>query len=112
MGSYGCAQGECHCPCHYMHEEHHHGDHGHCDHAHGEEMPSDYFLELADEAWEELLIDKIKAYILKTQNDRMEKLAKLVAEGNHHRWKNKMEKKQVHQAFMDEISNFFHESKK
>ncbi|VEB35208.1 hypothetical protein [Legionella cherrii] len=43
MGSYGCAQGECHCPCHYMHEEHHHGEHGHCDHAHGEEMPSDYF---------------------------------------------------------------------
>ncbi|CAM2876854.1 Uncharacterised protein [Legionella steigerwaltii] len=114
MGSYGCAQEKCHCPCHYMHEEHHH-EHDHChhgDHAHGEEMEAHYFLELADEAWEEVLKEKIKALILKNQGARLDKLAKIVAEGNHQRWKHRMEEKQGYTDFMEEICKFFHESKK
>ncbi|KTD70092.1 MULTISPECIES: hypothetical protein [Legionella] len=115
MGSYGCAQEHCHCPCHDMHEEHHHHEHGHChhgEHADGDDMKANYFLELADEAWEEVLKEKIKAHVMKTQGDRLDKLAQIVAEGNNHRWKNIMDKKQGYTDFMEEICKFFHESKK
>jgi len=108
MGSCGSNQEKHCCHNHFKHEEcHHHGEHDH-----GEEMEVDYFLELADEAWQEVLMDKIKAYILKTQNDRMDKLAKVIAEGNNHRWKNRMEKKQGCKDFMEELCKFFSHEKK
>ncbi|KTD33177.1 hypothetical protein Lnau_2825 [Legionella nautarum] len=102
MESNGCAQEQCSCPCHLSQEEcHHHGEHDH----------GNYFLELADEAWQEVLIEKIKEYILEKQNDQMVKLAKIIAEGNHQRWKNRMEKKQHNRDFMEEIRKFFSQSK-
>lgn len=106
MESYGCAQEKCPCSCHSQHEECHQGKHDH------EENKASYFLELADEAWEEVLKDKIKEYILKTQSDHMDKLAKIVAEGNNQRWKNRMEKKQGYKDFMEELCKFFSQSKK
>lgn len=75
-------------------------------------MKSHYFLELADEAWQEVLKDKIKDHILKTQNDRMTKLAKIIAEGNNQRWRNRMEKKQGCMEFQEELCEFFSQSKK
>ena len=100
-------QENCACPCHIKHHECCHGDHNF-----SAEMKANIFLGLADEAWQEVLKDKIKEYILKTQNDRMDKLAKIVAEGNHHRWINKMEKKQGCHDFMEEPCKFFEHSKK
>jgi len=75
------------CHEHVKQDEYHH------EHENWQEMKANYFLELADEAWEEILKDKIKEYILKTQNERMDNLAKVVAEGNAKRWKNRMEEK-------------------
>ncbi|KTD11883.1 hypothetical protein Lgra_1341 [Legionella gratiana] len=112
MGSYGCAEGKCPCPCH-KHEGCHDSEHHHCHHGgHHPEDKATYFLKLADEAWEEVLKEKIKEYILDTQNTHMVKLAKIVAEGNHHRWQNRMENKQACDEFMDEIRKFFSKSKK
>jgi hypothetical protein len=107
MESNGCAQEKCHCPCHFEHEESHQEGQEYSD-----EMKANYFLELADEAWEEVLKEKIKEYILKTQNDQMGRLAKIIAEGNHQRWRNRMESKQGSKHFMEEICKFFSDSKK
>lgn len=71
-----------------------------------------YFLQLADEAWEEVLKDKIKEYILSTQGKRMTELAKIVAEGNNARWRHKMEKKQGCMNFNEQLGRFFSQSKK
>lgn len=95
------------CHGHFHHEECHHGDH-----EHQEEAKTDYFLKLADEAWQEVLKDKIKEYILETQGDRMGKLAKIVAEGNHQRWRNRMQQKQGCKDFMAELCKFFDQMKK
>ena len=71
-----------------------------------------YFLALADEAWEEVLKDQIKEHILATQKDRMKKLAKLVAEGNNARWRHKMEKKKGCMEFKEQLCDFFSQGKK
>lgn len=76
------------------------------------EMISEYFLQVADEAWEEVLKDEIKKHILATQKDRMSKLAKIVSEGNNKRWKHKMEKKQGCAEFHEELCSFFSQRKK
>lgn len=100
-----CSNQKCCCSCHA--EEKHTcpvtGEH--------EEMPN-WFFEVADEAWSEVLKDKIKEHILATQNARMTKLAKIVSEGNDQRWKNKMEKKQSCHDFHEQIASFFAQSKK
>lgn len=73
---------------------------------------SHYFLELADTAWEEVLKDKMKDYILETQEKRMEELAKIVAEGNNQKWKDKMHKKHSGGEFKEKLIRFFSQSKK
>lgn len=94
----------CCCPCHAKHDQ--------CDEECSSESKTNYFLEIADEAWEEVLKDKIKDHILKTQNERMNKLAKIVAEGNNQRWKNKMEKRHGYMEFQEELCEFFSQTKK
>ncbi len=108
MGNYGCADENCACACHTQHEccHHHHDAH------HEEKNKVDYFLELADEAWEEVLKEKIKEYIRGTQNDSMVKLAKMVAEANHKRWRNNIEQEQEEHYFMEELQKFFSKAKK
>ncbi len=46
-------------------------------------------LELADEAWMELLKEKIKEHIL-ANDHKLDELAKIVSEANHKRWNHKM----------------------
>lgn len=41
---------------------------------------------LADEAWKEVLKEKIKTEIEKSQGEKLNALAKLVAETNHRKW--------------------------
>jgi hypothetical protein len=105
----GCSchsQQKCYCPCHARHDECcRTGDHS-------DEPKSHYFLEIADKAWEEVLKEKIKDYILKTENDRMTKLAKIIGEGNHRLWRNKMENKHGCMEFQEELCQFFSHSKK
>ncbi len=99
-----CSDQQCCCPCHSSESSCHTENH--------EEISGHYFLEIADCAWEEVLKDEIKNYILATQKDRMKGLAKLVAETNNARWKNKMEKKQGCADFEEQLHAFFSRSKK
>lgn len=73
-------------------------------------MMTDFFLEVADEAWAEVLKDKIKEYILSKQNKQMTELAKIVADGNNQRWKTKMEKKRGCAEFREKLCSFFSKS--
>jgi hypothetical protein len=47
-------------------------------------------LEMADEAWMEVLKDKIKQEIISSHGANLDKLAKIVSESNSCRWKHKM----------------------
>lgn len=96
-----CSCKSCNCSCHAKET---------CGSEEGD--MSFYFLELADEAWSEVLKDKIKEHILATQNDRMTELAKIVAEGNNARWRHKMEKKQGCMDFKEKLCQFFSRPKK
>jgi hypothetical protein len=96
---------KCCCPCHAKQEEGCSGEEKH-------EEWIKYFLEAADCAWMEVLKDKMKEYILSTQDDRMTELAKIVADGNSQRWKHKMEKKQGCMDFKEKLRRFFGHSKK
>ncbi len=83
-----------------------------CSHQESEHDCGSWFLEIADEAWTEVLKDKIKEHILATQNERMTQLAKIVSEGNNHRWKHKMEKKKGCDEFKTQLHQFFSQPKK
>lgn len=61
---------------------------------------------LADEAWMEVLKEKIKDRI-RTGDKQIEALAKIVAEANKTRWKDKIATKKVCDDFHDQIKNFF-----
>lgn len=91
-----CHQDEC---CH--HEACEHGGHGAEDFAHE-------LLEMADEAWMEVLRDKIKAQIISTSGAHLDKLAKIVAQSNKERWEHKMAKHQVLCSYRDKLAEYFH----
>lgn len=95
---------KCCCSCHKQEAS--------CSAGEKQEDQMHYLLEIADEAWSEVLKEKIKEHIIATQNDRMTELAKIVSEGNHQRWKNKMETKQGCFDFKEKLSRFFGQSKK
>ncbi len=110
MGDCSSNEKNC-CSCHAKHDESCHDGHG----GHGGDKHDEFthfLMETADEAWMEVLKDKIKEHILATQNDRMTELAKIVSETNNHRWKNKMEKKQGCADFKEKLCRFFGQSKK
>ena len=100
-----CASNESSC-CHSHEKQHKECDEGNHDGF------AKFLLEVADEAWTEVLKDQIKEHILSTQKDRMKELAKIVSEGNSQRWKNKMEKKSGCAEFKEKLCNFFGQHKK
>jgi len=97
--SHHCHGGSC------SHDHHHGHDHSHCNDSsccschhcdcgcHHEEKYSDTLLDLADEAWMEILKEKIKEEIRLMSGDNLTEMAKLVATSNHARWQDKMEQK-------------------
>ncbi len=95
---------KCCCPCHARHEQCHEEEDNH--------DKGSYFYELADQAWEEVLLEKMKKHILDTQDKRMSELAKIVAEGNNQRWRNKMEKKRGCMEMQEQLMAFFSRAKK
>jgi hypothetical protein len=95
---------KCCCPCHHKKEES-------CQQGEEHEEMLGFLIETADCAWSEVLKDKIKEYILSTQNDRMTELAKIVAEANSQRWRHKMEKKHGIKDFKEKLCRFFGHSK-
>jgi len=67
------------------------------------------FLELADQAWAELLKDKIKEHI-QLHAKHLDELASLIAEANHERWKKKVESKQSCGNYEEKLRAFFQHS--
>lgn len=76
------------------------------------ESKAEFLLEVADCAWTEVLKEKIKEQILATEGERMKELAKIVAETNSKRWKNKMDSKKICKEFDEQLCNFFSQHKK
>lgn len=106
-----------HCHEHDHHHHHHDGccccsqekhecckEESCCD---GHEDFASQLLSMADEAWMELLKDKIKENIQASGGAHLDQLAKAVAESNGARWKNKLAMKQNANDFKDKIKSLF-----
>lgn len=87
-------QASCGCQCHSGAVKH-----GECDY------PAK-FLELADQAWMEVLKEKIKEQI-KTDAKHMDELARLISEANKERWHRKMANKQQNCNYEEKLKQFF-----
>lgn len=72
----------------------------HCD------MP-DKLLQLADQAWMELLKEKIKKEIEASCGEQMNKVAKLVSETNKAKWSHKMAAKQGCHEYRHNLMSLF-----
>jgi hypothetical protein len=66
---------------------------------------SDQLLHLADDAWMEVLKEKIKEEIRQNAGEQIAQLAKLVSTSNHARWRDKMQSKRDHEAFETNLRN-------
>jgi len=105
----GCQSKNCSCPCcktgcgcQSSNSCSSHGSGGGCDYA-------AKFLDLADQAWMEVLKEKIKDQI-KSNAKNMDELAHLIAEANHERWHKKIENKQSTGCYEEKLKNFFTQS--
>lgn len=90
----GCGCG-CGCGSHHHHED----EHGcHC---------LEKMFDIADEAWKEVLKEKIKEKIIAHKGEHMNKLAEIIAKANGERWKNKISSKNIKHEFKDSLKEFF-----
>ena len=64
-------------------------------------------LALADEAWHDLLKEKIKDQISNSCGDNMDKLAKLVAETNKEKWAHTVKGKVKCSEYKDKLKDLF-----
>lgn len=94
--------GECCCSCHTCACE--------C-HNHHHKKYTKELLCLADQAWMEVLKEKIKEEILKTSGKHLDQMAKLVSEANHKRWKEKLAEKKQLEDFDDDLKSLMYRSK-
>lgn len=76
-------------------------------HAHGHEDFANQLIEMADNAWMELVKDKIKDHILASSGKELDKLAQLVAESNKLRWKEKLAMQKGSKDFKEKLGEFF-----
>ena len=97
-----CKCGE-HCKCGDKLYGHHHEEHYHHEENHHEEK----LLKLADEAWMELLKEKIKAEIESKKGDQLRELAKIIALANKEKWHHKMAAKITCKEFKESLKEFF-----
>ena len=63
---------------------------------------------MADEAWMELLKEKIKKNIEAKTGKHLDKLADIISKANHDRWNEKMSISKTKEDFKDKLSDFFH----
>lgn len=92
-------EGHCHeekCGEGCCHGEHHH--HAHFSHE---------LIELADQAWMEVLYEKIKDKVRAKSDKHLDQLAEIVAESNQSRWHHKLAKHNDIKAFEQKVSEFF-----
>lgn len=91
-------EGTCSCGC--GKKFHIHDSEGGCNCA-------EKFLAIADEAWKEVLKEKIKARILTHKGEHMEKLAEIIATANGEKWKHIISAKTKCNNFKDHLKEFF-----
>lgn len=93
-------EGTCSCGCgSRMHIREHDAEKScHC---------AEKFLCIADEAWKEILKEKIKAKILEKKGDHMDKLAEIVATANGEKWKHIISAKMKCDEFKNSLKDFF-----
>ena len=70
------------------------------------DMP-EQLLELADEAWNELLREKMKAKIEESCGEKLDELAALVTTANSYRWQQKIQGKVKCDEYKSSIKEFF-----
>lgn len=101
---------ECHttgcCSCSPKH--HHCGCECHTHHC----KYSDDLLGLADEAWMEVVKDKIKEEIIQHSGKHISNLAKIVAEANHARWNYKLSEKKNQEEYEEQLRSLMLRQKK
>ena len=98
-GSCGCGSKSCSCGCHKSDANSSCGSQNSCDYA-------TKFLELADQAWMEVLKEKIKDQI-RLNGRHLDDLAQIISEANHARWHRKMEGKKCSSGYEEKLRNFF-----
>lgn len=89
------------------------GSHQHCNcacHKHHQKY-ADELLNLADQAWMEVLKDKIKDQIVKHSGDHLTKLAELVSQANHARWADKIDEKKAVDGFEQRLKDLLYHKK-
>lgn len=89
------------CHSHTCHEEHEEGCHF-----------AEQLLEVADQAWMEVVKEKMKKQIESTSGKKLDDLAKIVTEANHARWKGLMAGKHCEENYKEKLRAFFSEDKK
>jgi ribulose kinase len=103
-----------HCSSNF-HEHSHEHEHKSCScgctpkiHSHEEGCNcAEKFLALADDAWKEVLKEKIKAKIIAKKGEHIEKLAEIIACANGERWKHIISAKTKCNEFKSNLKDYF-----
>lgn len=96
-----CGCGSCSCSCHQKGNT--------CGSDQSGSSHAEKLLAIADQAWMEVLKEKIKENI-KSNNQHMDELARMISEANHERWKKKMDAKKCCGNFEEKLNHFFGQS--
>jgi len=92
-------------------EHHQCGDKSHQKCHEGHSGCDDKLMRLAEEAWMELLKDKIKTEIENKKGSDLQKLAEIVAKANGEKWKHKMAAKIGCEEYKNTLKDFFTSNK-
>lgn len=102
-----CGCNSCGC-CDASHEAcHHHHHHSKCHSSTDYHDFAHKLIEMADQAWMEVLQEKIREQVRAMNGKHLDELAKQVAEANNERWKLKMAVEKGCHGFKEKISQFF-----
>lgn len=101
-GGGSCSDESCNCCCHRS---------CNCSCHHGSGKYSDQLLKLADEAWMEVVKEKIKDNIKKTSSEHLDQLAQLVSKTNKQRWIGIMAQAQNSEDFERSLRDLMHHQK-
>ena len=92
-----CCEHSCHSGAASCHDHSHH--HDSCDYA-------EHFLEIADEAWIEVLKERIKDHIRKN-DPKIDEIARIVAEANNEKWKKKISSHKCCENYEHQLHEIF-----
>lgn len=88
-----CCSGCCSCYCHHHEEDEEYDE-------------CEQLLDIADEAWLEVLKEKIKEHI-RASDHKIDDIARIVAETNREHWHHKMSEEKTWENYEDELSRLF-----